>query len=113
MDLLSMATFVHLLAASVWLGGMIYINLVFMPILKTLEPSAAGQMVRENAKRFPIIAWVSVGFLIITGVMLLNADALFDFSTDYGTFLTLKMITIAIMISIGLYITLLLYPKLK
>ena len=58
MDLISIATFVHLLAACAWLGGVIYINLVFMPMLKTLEPSTAGHLVRENAKRFPIIAWV-------------------------------------------------------
>ena len=113
MDLISIATFVHLLAASAWLGGMIYINLVFMPILKTFEPSTAGQLVRENGKRFPIIAWVCVGLLIITGLMQLNADALFEFSTDYGTFLTLKLITVLIMISIGLYITFMLYAKLK
>ena len=112
MDLFSIATFVHLLAACTWLGGMIYINLVFMPMLKTIEPAAAGQLVRENGKRFPIIAWTSVGLLIITGLMQLNLDAVFDFSTDYGTFLTLKLITIAVMISIGLYITFLLYPKL-
>ena len=83
-----------------------------MPMLKTIDPSAAGQLVRENGKRFPKIAWASVGFLIITGLMQLNLDAVFDFSTDYGTFLTLKLITIAVMISIGLYITFLLYPKL-
>ena len=113
MDLLSLATFVHLLAASAWLGGMIYINLVFMPMLKTVEPPAAGHLMRENGKRFPILGWTSVGLLIITGVMQLNTDAVFDFSTDYGTFLTLKLITIALMITIGLYITFLLYPKFK
>lgn len=112
MDLLSFATFVHLIAASAWLGGMIYINLVFMPMLKTFDPSAAGQMARENGKRFPIVSWVSVGLLILTGMMQLNTDAVFDFSTDYGTYLTLKLITIALMIIIGLYITFLLYPKL-
>lgn len=112
MDLISIATFLHLLAASTWLGGIIYINLVLMPIAKTFEPAAAGQLMRENGKRFPLISWISVGFLIITGLMLLNKDALFDFSTDYGTFLTLKLITVVIMISIGLYITFLLYPKL-
>ena len=112
MDLLSLATFVHLIAASAWLGGMIYINFVLMPMLKTFEPSAAGQVMRENGKRFPIISWVSVILLILTGMMQLSTDAVFDFSTDYGTYLTLKLITIALMITIGLYITFLLYPKL-
>lgn len=112
MNLDSIATFVHLLAASAWLGGMIYINLVFMPMLKTFEPSTAGQLARENGIRFPKLAWASVGLLIITGVMQLNMDAVFDFSTDYGTFITLKLITVVIMITIGLYITFLLYPKL-
>lgn len=112
MDLFSVAIFAHLLAACTWLGGMIYINLIFMPMLKTVEPSAAGKLVRENGIRFPKLAWASVGLLIITGLMQLNLDALFDFSTDYGTFLTLKLITIGVMISIGLYITFLLYPKL-
>ncbi len=112
MDFFSIATFVHLLAACTWLGGMIYINLIFMPMLKTVEPSTAGQLVRENGIRFPKLAWASVGLLIITGVMHLNMDAVFDFSTDYGTFLTLKLITIVVMITIGLYITFLLYPKL-
>ena len=113
MDLLSLATFVHLVAASAWLGGIIYINLVLMPMVKTFEPPAAGQVMRENGKRFPILSWVAVVLLIITGMMQLNTDAVFDFSTDYGTYLTLKLITIALMIMIGLYITFLLYPKIK
>jgi len=112
MELLTIATFVHLLAACTWLGGMIYINLIFMPMLKTVEPAAAGRLVRENGTRFPKLAWASVVLLIITGMMLLNRNAVFDFSTDYGTFLTLKLSTILIMITIGLYITFLLYPKL-
>ena len=113
MDFISIATFVHLLAASAWLGGIIYVILVFLPVLKTLEPSAAGKLMGLTAKRFSILAWVSVGFLIVTGLMQLNSDALFDFSTDYGTFLTLKLITVVIMITIGLYITYILAPKIR
>ncbi|MCH8272715.1 MAG: DUF4149 domain-containing protein [Candidatus Marinimicrobia bacterium] len=113
MDFLSLATFGHLVAAVTWLGGIIYINLVLLPIVNTLEPSTAGKLMSENAKRFSIIAWVSIGLLIITGSIMLDADALFDFSTDFGTFLTLKLITVLIMIIIGLYITLLLAPKIR
>lgn len=112
MDISSLTTFVHLLAASAWLGGMIYINLIFMPLVKTFEAPAAGQLVRENGMRFPKLAWTCVGLLIVTGLMQLNFDDVFDFSTDYGTYITLKLITIALMITIGLYITFLLYPTL-
>ena len=113
MDFLSIATFLHLVAAVTWLGGIIYINLVLLPILNTIEPFTAGKLMGENAKRFSIIAWVSIGLLIITGLMQLDADTLFDFSTDFGTFLTLKLITVLIMITIGLYITLQLAPKIR
>ena len=113
MDILSLATFVHLVAAITWLGGIIYINLVLLPVLNTLEPSTAGKLMGENAKRFSVIAWTSIGLLIVTGLMQLDADTFFDFSTDFGTFLTLKLITVSIMIIIGLYITLLLAPKIR
>lgn len=113
MDFLSLTTFVHLVGAVIWLGGIIYINLVLVPIVKTFEPSTAGKLMGENVKRFSVIAWTSIGLLIITGLIMLDADALFDFSTDFGTFLTLKIITASIMIIIGLYITLLLVPKIR
>ncbi len=113
MGFYTVVTFVHILAACTWVGGMIYLNLVFLPALGTIEPSAAGKLMGENAKRFSMLAWVSVILLIITGLMQTTSGLLFDISTDYGMYLTIKVLIVMIMITIGLYITLVLAPKIR
>lgn len=65
-------TWLHLLAAVSWIGGMIFLSVVLVPSLKReggLSQRAA--LFRTIAFRFRFVVWVSVGVLVITGPMLL------------------------------------------
>jgi uncharacterized membrane protein len=61
----------HLLAAIAWIGGMVFLSLVLVPILKR-EPFAAqrGTLIRAAALRFRLVAWSAIGVLLMTGPLL-------------------------------------------
>ncbi|MGH2620686.1 MAG: DUF4149 domain-containing protein [Anaerolineales bacterium] len=65
-------TWLHLLAAVLWIGGMLFLSLTLVPILKG-EPVAAqrGALLRKIAKRFRMLVWVSIAVLVTTGSWLL------------------------------------------
>ena len=60
----------HLVAASIWVGGSIFIGIVLAPMLKTLSDSVEGRlyiMIRVGRK-FNKISVPSLIVLIVTGV---------------------------------------------
>jgi uncharacterized membrane protein len=61
----------HVLAAVVWIGGMGFLSLVLVPILKH-EPFASqrGALIRAAAMRFRFVVWVAISVLLMTGPLL-------------------------------------------
>jgi uncharacterized membrane protein len=61
----------HLVAAVVWIGGMIFLSLVLVPVLKQ-EPFAAqrGLVIKTAAGRFRAVVWGAVCVLLATGPLL-------------------------------------------
>lgn len=92
-------TWIHLVAAAIWVGGSIFIGVVFSPILKTLSSSIEEriQIMIKVGKRFNKIAIPSLIILIVTGLynsyMLLSKPELL-LATSYGTFLLIKIILV-------------------
>lgn len=103
--------FLHLLATVTWVGGMIYINLALMPALTAIDPPQRGKLMGAAGKRFAILAWSSVLILIITGYMKIPAGMLFETSTGYGLTLTVKHLAILVMMIVGIYISMVIVPK--
>jgi putative copper export protein len=112
MTMSDITNFLHLLATTTWIGGMIYINLVLNPSLAAIDPPQRGKLVGAAAKRFVFYANGSVLILLITGLMMTPSGLLFNFSTTYGLVLTLKHFLVLSMILIGLVITIFISPKL-
>ena len=98
-------TWIHLIAAAIWVGGSIFIGIVFSPILKTIATSTEEriQIMIKVGKRFNKIAVPSLIILMVTGLynshlLLSKPDLLM--ATSYGIFLTVKIIlVIALVIS--------------
>ncbi len=94
---------VHLVAASIWVGGSIFIGIVLAPLLKTFSDSIEGRlsiMIRVGRK-FNKIAIPSLIALIVTGIYnssnLLSKPSLI-LSTTYGEILVVKVILVIILL---------------
>ena len=105
--------FLHLLATVVWIGGLIYINLVLMPSLTAIDPPQRGKLSGAVAKRFTILAWCAVIILLITGYLKTPSGMLFNISNTSAVALTIKHILVLVMIAIGLLVTFVTAPKMK
>jgi len=103
-------TWIHLIAASIWVGGSLFIGIVFSPLLKTMTSSIEERMqiMIRVGKRFNKVAVPSLIILMITGLYTSHAligkpDLLF--STSYGTFLIIKIIlVIALIITYAVHV---------
>jgi putative copper resistance protein D len=96
-------TWIHLISASIWIGGSLFIGVVFSPLLKTMTNSIQErlQIMIKVGKRFNKIAIPSLIILMGTGLysshMLLSKPELL-FGTSYGTYLLIKIILVIALI---------------
>ena len=103
-------TWIHLIAASIWVGGSLFIGIVFSPLLKTMTSSVEERMqiMIRVGKRFNKVAVPSLIILMATGLYTSHAligkpDLLI--STSYGTYLTIKIIlVIALIITYAVHV---------
>lgn len=95
----------HLVAASIWVGGSIFIGVVLAPLLKSISDSVEGRlsiMIRVGRK-FNKIGLPSLIVLIITGIynsvgFIVQPSMIL--STSYGIILLVKIILVVILIVI-------------
>ena len=103
-------TWIHLIAATIWVGGSIFIGIIFSPILKTITTSTEEriQIMIKVGKRFNKVAVPSLIILMITGLynshlLLSKPDLLM--ATSYGIFLTIKVVlVIALIITYAVHV---------
>jgi putative copper export protein len=82
--------FLHVLAATVWVGGQITLA-GLVPGLRGISPDAP----RTAARRFNAIAWPAYGVLVLTGIWnILAIDP--DWSSEYGTTLIVKLAVVGV-----------------
>ena len=84
-------TWIHLVSAAIWVGGSLFIGIVFSPLLKTMTDSVQERMqiMIRVGRRFNKIAVPSLIILMATGLysshaLLAKPDLLV--ATSYGTF---------------------------
>jgi putative copper export protein len=95
----------HLIAASIWVGGSIFIGIVLAPLLKTISDSIEGRlsiMIRVGRK-FNRIGVPSLIVLIATGIynsveFIVKPQLIL--STNYGIVLLVKIMLVIILIII-------------
>jgi uncharacterized membrane protein len=103
-------TWIHLVSAAIWVGGSLFIGIVFSPLLKTMTSSLEERMqiMIRIGRRFNKIAVPSLIILMATGLysshMLLGKPDLL-IATSYGTFLIIKIIlVIALIITYAIHV---------
>lgn len=100
---LAVITWIHLISASIWVGGSIFLGVVLSPLLKTIFDSIEErlQIMIKIGRRFNKIAIPSLIILIGTGLynshMLLSKPDLL-LATSYGNFLIIKIVLVIALI---------------
>jgi uncharacterized membrane protein len=63
-----LCVWLHILAAAVWTGGLIYTAAVVVPFAVSHQGEERQRILRGQGRRFRRIAWGSIVVLILTGV---------------------------------------------
>ena len=101
-----LVVWIHLLAAMVWVGGLVFLGLVAVPASRTVSGSVErAQLIRSIGRRFAVLALFALGVAVITGWWLASRSlegwsALV--TTSYGRLLLFKIA----LVGVGLVLTL-------
>ena len=102
----------HVLAAMLWLGGMLFLGLVGAPVLRGVEPAHLRQrLFHELGLRFRAVGWWAIGVLLVTGLVNLYYRGWLRWSgvlgavdfwhTARGHALCLKLVAVAAMLIVS------------
>ena len=69
MSLSLVLRFVHILAALTWIGGMLFIALVLVPVTRRFEPALRTRLVHETGVRFRAVGWIAIAVLVTSGML--------------------------------------------
>lgn len=84
--------FLHILGATVWVGGQI----ALAGVVPVVRKAAGVETVRMVARRFQQVAWPAFALLIVTGVWNLVEVHVGDTSTEYQVTLFVKLFLVAL-----------------
>lgn len=101
----------HVIAAMMWLGGMFFLGLVGVPVLRSFDAPLRQRLFQELGLRFRRVGWWAIGVLVFTGVVNLHYRGWLGrtgglgsrefWRTGTGHALAAKLLAVAIMISIS------------
>jgi uncharacterized membrane protein len=84
--------FLHVLAATVWVGGQI----VLAALVPAVRRAGGAESTRAVARRFQLVAWPAFVVLVATGIWNLMAVDVGDRSSAYLTTLTVKLVLVVV-----------------
>ncbi|MDR7447343.1 MAG: DUF4149 domain-containing protein, partial [Armatimonadota bacterium] len=64
-----LSVFLHVLSAVVWVGGMLFLALVAVPVLRGLPDRPRADLVARMGERFRPVAWTCIVVLLVTGIL--------------------------------------------
>ncbi len=102
------SVWLHVLAAAIWVGGMIFVALVVVPVIRKKElQGAAARLIHFTGIRFRWVGWTCFVLLLLTGLfnVLVRGIAWADLVTlqfwagPFGRLLTLKLVVFALILA--------------
>lgn len=61
--------FLHLVAALTWIGGMLFVALVLVPVTRRIDdPALRRHLMHAVAVRFRTVGWIAIALLLATGL---------------------------------------------
>lgn len=97
----------HILAVAVWVGGMLFLSLALVPVMRQEEyRSVSASLVRSIGLRFRKVGWASLWLLILTGFLNLflrgfDGNELLDplfWTTPFGIILRTKLLFVGLIL---------------
>lgn len=111
MSIYLFTVYLHIFAAFIWLGGMLFLAFVLAPISRKIEPlSLRGNLLKTIGTRFRLVGWICIIVLLITGVInIFNRGMSHEiflpsqlFGTEFGKTLTIKLTLVFLMIILSI-----------
>ena len=83
-----------------WVGGMLFLSLVAVPLLKRSEdPSQAQRWFLAVARRFRTLVWGAIGILVLTGAWLLSHHLSLSLPlSEWPTLVILKLALVLLLV---------------
>jgi putative copper export protein len=116
MDIHSLIMWIHLLAATIWVGPQVFLFVAGVPAIRSIEPAAARLRALEiMTKRYSYLAGGALALLVLTG--LANADYRLrliadPFALRYGWLLLGKVALVGLVIVLTAWHSFSLGPRL-
>lgn len=95
-----MLRIVHLLSATVWVGGTVALVFVGVPAIRDLEGEARAAAMRALGRRWRPLGWSAMGVAIVSGLWLTDIHGGFNraaLATDFDRTLILKSALVALL----------------
>ena len=96
---------VHVVSAAVWVGGVVALTFVAVPVAQRQTGPLRGELLRDFGRRWRPIGWGALTLAIATGIPVadhwnaFDGDVLFD--TRFGRLLLLKVGLVALLIALS------------
>ena len=92
----------HILAAVIWIGGMLFLSLVAVPILRQVDsPLLRADLFRKMAWRFRRLVWICLAVLILTGIVNVAYYGDTTPGSPYLKVLGIKLGLVAVLVTMG------------
>jgi putative copper resistance protein D len=106
----------HVLSASVWVGGTVALVFVGVPAIRALEGEARATAMRALGRRWRPLGWSAMAVAILSGLWLTERNGGFSsaaLETDFDRTLILKSALVALLVVGGLLHDYVLGPRLQ
>ena len=106
----------HVLSASVWVGGTVALVFVGVPAVRRLEGEARAVAMRALGRRWRPIGWSAMAVAILSGLWLTERHGGFHeaaLDTDFDRTLIVKSVLVALLVVGGLLHDFVLGPRLQ
>jgi uncharacterized protein (DUF305 family)/putative copper export protein len=99
-----LADWLHVIAASLWMGGLLGFPTLLLGPLRAMESDTRAKLLVRTVRRFSKMATIAVTILLVTGIyaILLHVPSLADLiGTPYGRALIMKLGLVAFVLAMG------------
>ena len=106
----------HVLSASVWVGGTVALVFIGVPAIRRLEGEARAVAMRALGRRWRPIGWSAMAVAILSGLWLTERHGGFHreaLDSDFDRTLILKSVLVALLVVGGLLHDFVLGPRLQ